>query len=57
MSMEDRLWRIWRNVAGFHQRLDGRLSPDGGSIEAHWEKSTDGASWERDFDLKYVKTD
>jgi len=25
-------------------------------FEARWEKSTDGETWEHDFDLKYVKT-
>jgi hypothetical protein len=55
MTFEDRLWRIWRNAAGFNQRFEGRLSLDGRIIEAHWEKSADGKTWERDFDLKYVK--
>jgi hypothetical protein len=30
---------------------------DSRTIEAHWEKSEDGKTWELDFDLKYVKTD
>jgi hypothetical protein len=55
MSFEDRAWRIWRNAHGFHQRFEGRLHSDGCTMEAHWEKSTDGKAWERDFDLKYVK--
>lgn len=55
MTFEDRLWRIWRNAAGFHQRFEGRLRLDGRIIEAQWEKSADGKTWEHDFDLKYVK--
>jgi hypothetical protein len=34
-----------------------RLSADSRTIEAHWERSEDGKTWELDFDLKYVKTD
>jgi hypothetical protein len=55
MSFENRVWRIWRNAAGFHQRFEGRLSADGRAIEAYWEKSPDGTTWERDFDVTYVK--
>lgn len=55
MSFENRVWRLWRNAAGFNQRFEGRLSLDGRIIEAHWEKSADSKAWEHDFDLKYVK--
>ena len=58
MSFEDRVWRIWRDAPAFdhYQRFEGRLSVDGRSIDAHWERSADGQAWEHDFDLKYVKT-
>jgi hypothetical protein len=55
MTFEDRVWRIWRNATGFHQRFEGRVSIDGQTIDARWEKSADGKTWEHDFDLKYVK--
>jgi len=57
MSLEGRVWRIWRNAPGFSQRFEGKLGVDSRTIEAHWEKSIDGETWERDFDLKYVKSD
>jgi len=57
MSFESRLWRIWRDAPGFCQRFEGRLSADGSIIEARWEKSVDGKTWEHDFDLKYVKAE
>lgn len=57
MSLDDRVWRIWRNAHGFNQRFEGRLSTDGRTIDGHWEQSADGKTWEHDFDLKYVRTD
>ena len=57
MSFKDHVWRIWRNAPALNQRFEGRLSDDGHSIEAHWEKSADGKNWEHDFDLKYVRAD
>jgi hypothetical protein len=57
MSFEDRLWLIWRNAPGFSQRFEGHQSADGRTIEAHWDKSADRKTWERDFDLTYVKTE
>jgi hypothetical protein len=57
MSLQDRVWRIWRNATGFNQRFEGRLSADGRTIDAHWERSADGRTWERDFDLTYAKVD
>ena len=57
MSFGDRVWRMWRNAPGFNQRFEGRLSTDGRTIEAHWEKSTTGDTWEHDFDLTYTKAD
>jgi hypothetical protein len=57
MSFDDGVWRLWRKAPGFNQRFEGRLSTDSRTIEAHWQKSEDGKTWELDFDLKYVKTD
>jgi hypothetical protein len=57
MSLEDRVWRLWRNAPGFSQRLEGQLRGDGRIIEARWEKSEDGKTWEHDFDLTYTKAD
>lgn len=57
MSFKDGLWKIWREAPGFHQRFKGTFSQDGKRISAEWENSTDGDSWEHDFDLMYTKTD
>ncbi len=57
MSLRDRVWRIWRNAAGFNQRFEGLISANGRSIEGHWEQSSDGETWARDFDIDYLRND
>jgi hypothetical protein len=55
MSLKGGTWRQWRETPGFHQRFIGTFADDGTVIIARWEKSTDGAEWEHDFDLRYFK--
>ena len=55
MSFAEGAWKIWRDAPGFSQRFEGQLSADGRTITAHWEKSSDGAAWEHDFDVMYRK--
>jgi hypothetical protein len=53
MSLADGVWRIWRSAPGFSQRFEGRLSDDGNTMTAAWEKSFDGTQWEHDFNVTY----
>lgn len=55
MSLDDGVWRLWRESPGFWQRYSGTVSADGATISGAWEKSPDGAHWEHDFDLTYTK--
>jgi hypothetical protein len=55
MSFNDGVWKMWRNDPGFFQRFIGTFSKDGKSISAQWENSSDGKTWEHDFDLTYTK--
>jgi hypothetical protein len=55
MSLEKDTWKIWRNSPGFSQRFTGKFSKDGHTITAKWEKSSDGSTWEHDFDLIYTR--
>jgi len=55
MSLEGGEWKQWREAPGFSQRFVGAFSDDGNSITARWEKSSDGAHWEHDFDLRYTR--
>jgi hypothetical protein len=55
MSFNNGLWKIWLDSPNFSQRFEGKLSEDGNTIHAHWEKSSDGKTWEHDFNLTYKK--
>jgi hypothetical protein len=55
MSLEGGAWKQWREAPGFSQRFTATLSPDGNTITAQWEKSSDGVRWEHDFDLTYTR--
>jgi hypothetical protein len=54
-SVSEGLWQLWRNNTGFSQRFEGRVTPDGKMIVAHWEKSFHGATWEHDFTVTYTR--
>jgi hypothetical protein len=56
MTLAARVWTI-RGQAGirFFQRFQGTFSDDGRTIAAYWERSEDGQSWRRDFDIRYTK--
>ena len=55
MSFSDGTWKMWRNSPDFSQRFEGKLSEDRNTITAHWQNSSDGMSWEHDFDVTYTK--
>jgi hypothetical protein len=55
MSFSDRVWKMWRNSPTFSQRYEGKISNDGHTITAKWEKSDDGNLWEHDFDVTYTR--
>jgi hypothetical protein len=55
MSFHEDVWKIWRDAPGFSQRFTGTFSEDGKSISAQWEKSSNGKTWEHDFNLTYTK--
>ena len=55
MSLIGDTWKLWRDFPGFSQRFTGTFSDDGNVITARWEKSTDGSTWEHDFNQRYTK--
>jgi hypothetical protein len=52
-GQEGHLWKQWRQAPGFFQRFTGAISADGNTISASWEKSSDGSTWQHDFNLTY----
>ena len=54
MTFSGGIWTLWREFSGFSQRFHGTFSEDGKTIRAYWEKSSDGSTWEHDFDLTYT---
>jgi hypothetical protein len=57
MTLNEAVWKIWRNARTFHQRFVGRFNDDATKITAVWEKSRDGSRWEHDLDMIYTKLD
>ena len=55
MSLTGDTWKLWRDFPGFSQRFTGTFSEGGNVITARWENSTDGSTWEHDFDQRYTK--
>lgn len=55
MTFDGREWRIWRDAPAFNQRFVGTVSADGNSIDARWEMSRDGKTWQLDFELSYAR--
>ena len=55
-SLQNGIWRIWRDDPSFPQRFSGRLSEDGRRIDGTWEDGR-GDEWRKDFDLTYFRVD
>ncbi|MGH7141213.1 MAG: hypothetical protein ACREGH_01075 [Minisyncoccia bacterium] len=55
MSFTKNAWKLWRNSPKFSQRFEGKISKDGRTIKARWEKSLNNKKWEHDFDITYTK--
>jgi hypothetical protein len=55
MSFDGTVWKMWRDAPGFSQRFTGEIRKDGRHIHARWEKSSDGKTWEHDFDMDYTR--
>ena len=60
MTLDDGVWTLERTKEDFSplefsQRYTGRVSDDGSRIEGTWEIAHDHETWEKDFDLDYVR--
>lgn len=55
MSLQDGVWKTWRDVPGFSQRFTGTFGSDGRTIKVMGELSRDGVTWVHDFEQIYTK--
>jgi hypothetical protein len=55
MTLENGVWKLWRDHPGFSQRWTGTFSDDGATIAGAWELCRDGSTWAKDFDLTYAR--
>jgi len=55
MSLEDGVWRLWRDGEPFAQRFTGTFSEDGRTISGRFELAEDGETWRTDFDITYTR--
>ena len=55
MSLNEGVWKIWRDAPEFYQRFTANFSDDGNAITGQFEFSTDGTNWAKDFDVTYRK--
>jgi hypothetical protein len=60
MTLADGVWTLTRDrpddtPLDFAQRYVGRFDPDGAAIRGAWEIAHDKVTFEKDFDLDYVR--
>lgn len=62
MTFDGRLWTLTRDKPDFSpldflQRYTGTFDEDGRTIRGTWEICFDGTTWQKDFELNYVRAD
>jgi Protein of unknown function (DUF1579) len=57
MTIAERVWTLQRVAAApdFSQRFTGTFDDDNNTIVGRWEISSDGSTWNHDFDLTYTR--
>ena len=55
MTLEDGVWKMWRDSPDFSQRMTGTFSEDGNTITWKGEMSHDGSTWEGDLSVIYTR--
>jgi hypothetical protein len=56
MTLENRVWTLFRAGPDWPQRYVGVLSEDGNTITGRWERGPEpGAPLEHDFDISYTR--
>jgi hypothetical protein len=53
MSIDESVWRLWRNAPGFSQRFTGVVTSDGNTVTGRWELCQDDVNWAYDLEITY----
>jgi hypothetical protein len=53
VSIDDGVWRLWRDAPGFSQRFTGTFAHDGNTIDGLWDLCEDDMNWENDLAITY----
>jgi hypothetical protein len=56
-SLQDNVWKWWRNDPAFSQRFTVTISTDGRTMVSRGELSRNGGRWEPDLALTYTRDD
>lgn len=57
VSLQDNVWKTWRDDPAFSQRSVTTIADDGRSMVTRGEYSRDGGRWEPDLELTYARVD
>jgi hypothetical protein len=52
-SLQDGVWRLWREAPGFSQRFEGMVGDGGATITGRWHLCRDGSTWDADLEIEY----
>jgi len=53
VSIDDAVWRLWRDAPGFSQRFSGTFTPDRDTIDGRWQLCGDDVNWKNDLEITY----
>jgi hypothetical protein len=53
MTIDDGVWRLWRNAPGFSQRFTGTFDHAGDTVDGRWELCRDDVNWANDLEIIY----
>ncbi len=57
VSLQDNVWKWWRDAPEFSQRMVLTIAADGRTIVSRGELSRDLVNWEDDLELTYTRVD
>ena len=57
VSVQDNVWKLWRNSPEFSQRNASTIARDGRTMVTRGEYTRDGTNWEPDLELTYTRVD